>query len=305
MEWLFYAWPNEVAVILVFSGFVWLVLDPQRMLARVDLLFVLPLMFLLTQAVTAPTSICRQTTIDTLMLFATCALLFYVGAWYVRDGAATARIFGGLTLATLFVCMMALEQHFGGLAESRKQASMYLDSSKVPKDLLLRMTSNRVFGSFVYPNALAGFLVISFMPTLTWIGVRARGWAPWVKMDGPRVCGRGDGFLSGTHRVTRRLCGVCGNGVDSVVVQYFQAGSTVSCRGAGPYLGACRGFCSRRAARVSTPWRAKLGGADRLLAWRHCHRQGSSMGRYRTRHVRFDLSEIQDSADGRGSGRPQ
>ena len=37
VEWLFYPWPNEVAVILVFAGFVWLVLDPQRMLARVDL----------------------------------------------------------------------------------------------------------------------------------------------------------------------------------------------------------------------------------------------------------------------------
>lgn len=180
-EWLFYSWPNEMAVILIFTGFVWLVLDPQRMLARVDLLFVLPLMFLLTQALAAPTSICRQTTIDTLMLFATCALLFYVGAWYVRDGAATARIFGGLALATLLVCVLALEQHFGGLEESRKQAAMYLDASKVPKDLLLRMTSNRVFASFVYPNALAGFLVISFMPTLAWIGFRARGWGRSMK----------------------------------------------------------------------------------------------------------------------------
>ena len=180
-EWLFYSWPNELAVILVFTGFIWLVLDPQRMLARVDLLFVLPLMFLLTQALAAPTSICRQTTIDTLMLFAACALLFYVGAWYVRDGAATARIFGGLALATLLVCVLGLEQHFGGLEESRKHAAMYMDLSKVPKDFLLRMTSKRVFASFVYPNALAGFLVIAFAPTLAWIGVRTRGWDRRVK----------------------------------------------------------------------------------------------------------------------------
>jgi O-antigen ligase len=181
VEWLFYPWQNELAVILVFAAFIWLVLDPQRMLARVDLLFVLPLMFLLTQALAAPTSICRQTTIDTLMLFATCALLFYVGAWYVRDGAATAHIFGGLALATLLVCVMALEQHFGGLEASRKHAAMYMDISKMPKDFLLRMTSNRVFATFIYPNALAGFLVITFAPTLAWIGVRARGWDRRVK----------------------------------------------------------------------------------------------------------------------------
>jgi len=181
LEWLFYTWPNELAVILVFAGFVWLVLDPQRMLARVDLLFVLPLMFLLTQALAAPTSICHQTTIDTLLLFAACALLFYVGAWSVRDGAATAQIFGGLALASLLVCLLALEQHFGGLEQSRQQAAIYLDPSKVPKDFLSRMTSNRVFASFVYPNALAGFLVVAFAPVLVWIWVRARGWDTRVR----------------------------------------------------------------------------------------------------------------------------
>ncbi|HUJ11561.1 MAG TPA: O-antigen ligase family protein [Verrucomicrobiae bacterium] len=181
LEWLFYLWPNELAVILVFVGFVWLVLDRERMLARVDFLFVLPLIFLLTQMLAAPTSICRQTTIDTLMLFTTCVLLFYVGAWYVRDGAATARIFGGLALATMLVCVLALEQHFGGLEESRKEALLYLDASKMPKDFLLRMTSNRVFASFVYPNALAGFLVIAFAPTLVWVWVRARGWDARVR----------------------------------------------------------------------------------------------------------------------------
>ena len=180
-EWLFFSWPNELAVILIFAGFVWLVLDPQRMLARVDLLFVLPLMFLLTQALAAPTTICRQTTVDTLMLFAACALLFYVGAWYVRDGAATAQIFGGLALATLLVCVLAMEQHFGGLQKSREYAALYLDTSKAPSDFLLKMTSTRVFASFVYPNTLAGFLVIAFAPTLAWIWVRARGWDARVK----------------------------------------------------------------------------------------------------------------------------
>ena len=180
-EWLFFAWPNELAVILTFGGFVWLVLDPQRMLARVDLLFVLPLIFLLTQVLAAPTSICRQTTIDTLLLFAAATLLFYVGSWYVRDGAATARIFGSLALATLLVCVLALQQHFGGLEESRNYAAMYVEASKAPKGFLLKITSNRVFGSFIYPNSLAGFLVIAFAPTLVWLGVRTRGWLRSVK----------------------------------------------------------------------------------------------------------------------------
>jgi tetratricopeptide (TPR) repeat protein len=182
-EWLFYSWPNEMMIILVFSGLVWLVLDPQRMLARVDLLFVLPLMFLLAQALAAPTTICRQTTVDLLMLFAAGALLFYVGAWYVRDGAAVAQIFGGLAFATLFVCLVALEQHFGGLAQTREYLAMYGDASKLPKDFVLRMSSNRVFATFVYPNALAGFLVIAFAPVVAWIVAAPRTfWNKWMSM---------------------------------------------------------------------------------------------------------------------------
>ena len=181
LEWLSFSWPNELAVILVFGGFIWLVLDRERMLARVDLLFVLPLFFLLAQALAVPGTICRQTTIDTLMLFAACVLLFYVGAWYARDGAATVHVFGGLALATLFVCLLAMQQHFGGLDETREFAATHVDAAKAPKDFLLRMTSNRVFGSFAYPNALAGFLVVAFAPTLAWIWVRARGWDARVK----------------------------------------------------------------------------------------------------------------------------
>ncbi|HVM60793.1 MAG TPA: O-antigen ligase family protein [Verrucomicrobiae bacterium] len=181
VEAIYFTWPNEVAIILVFAGFTWLVLDRERMLARMDLLFVLPLAFLLTQVLASPWTICPQETIDTVLLFAAAVLLFYVGAWYVRDGAATRRIFAGLALSTMFVCIMALQQHFGGLEATREYAATHIDTANAPRDFLLRMTSNRVFGPFVYPNALAGFLVVAFAPVLAWIWVRARSWDARVK----------------------------------------------------------------------------------------------------------------------------
>ena len=55
-------------------------------------------------------------------------------------------------------------------------------SSHGAEDLLLRLTSNRPFAWFGgYPNALAGYLVIAFAPTLAWIWMRARGWDARVK----------------------------------------------------------------------------------------------------------------------------
>lgn len=180
-EWLFYSWPNQLAVIFAFTALTWLVLDPQRMAARVDALFVLPLMFLLAQMPAMAESINRQASNDTVMHFAVCVLLFYAAAWYVRDGASTAAIFGGLTLATFLVCIMAFDQYFGGLDETRQFAALYTDRGSLPEGLLARMTSNRVFGSFVYPNTLAGYIVVAFAPVVAWMWARARSWKTPVK----------------------------------------------------------------------------------------------------------------------------
>ena len=181
-DWVLETWPNQVGVMFIFGALLWLVLDPRRVEARTDLLFVLPLLFLATQALPTLPSINRQMSMDTLVHFACCVLVFYTAAWYVRDGASAAWIFGGLSLATMLVCVAAMRQYFGGLQETREFAAVYLDPTKVPKDFLLRMTSNRPFAWFGgYPNALAGFLVISMAPTLAWTWVRARGWNPGVK----------------------------------------------------------------------------------------------------------------------------
>jgi len=180
-EWVFFAWPNQLATLVAFAGLMWLVLDEHRLAARVDFLFVLPLIFLAAQAVAAPPSIAPQTTADTLMAFAADVLLFYAAAWYVRDGAAAGRIFGALGLATVLVMVTALEQRYGGLQRTREFTALYVDTVHTPPDLLLRLKSNRVFATLTYPNALAGFLVVTFAPMLAWIWMRGRMWVPWMK----------------------------------------------------------------------------------------------------------------------------
>jgi O-antigen ligase len=180
-EWFLSSWPNQLGVMVAFMAFTWLVLDQQRMAARVDALFVLPLVFLLTQVPAMLVSINRQVSNDTVMHFAVCVLLFYGAAWYVRDGASAATVFGGLALATFVACVMALDQYFGGLEETRRFAALYVDPATAPEGFLAKMTSNRVFGSFVYPNTLAGYLVLAFPPLMAWIWVRARGWDARLK----------------------------------------------------------------------------------------------------------------------------
>ena len=185
-EWVFFSWPNATAVIFAFATLSWLVLDSERIAARVDALFLLPMAFLATQALATATSINPQLSADTLAHFATCVLLFYAAAWYARDGATAAQVFGALSLATILVAVCALDQRHGfftgGLAESRSFAARHLDATRVPRDLWLRMSSDRVFAWFGgYPNALAGYVVVTFAPTLAWIWARSRSWDSRVK----------------------------------------------------------------------------------------------------------------------------
>ncbi len=178
-EWIYFSWPNQLGVLFCFGALIWLVLDARRMAARMDGLFVLPVILLAALLAAYPSSINRQVATDTVLHFAVCVLLFYAAAWYARDGASAAHVFGGLGLATFVVCIFALQQWCGGLAETRAMVAEL--GHPLPPDLALRLTSNRVFGTLVYPNALAGFLIVAFGPTLAWIWVRSRNWLPAVK----------------------------------------------------------------------------------------------------------------------------
>jgi O-antigen ligase len=66
---------------------------------------------------------------------------------------------------------MAFEQHYGGLEETRKQFLSQPGADLYPKWYLLKIQSNRVFGSFVYPNAFAGaiLLLLPVSLRLTWL----------------------------------------------------------------------------------------------------------------------------------------
>jgi O-antigen ligase len=180
-EWFFFSWPNQLATMFVFGTLIWIVADRHRMRACVDPLFALPILWLATQVLATPGTVCRQLTGDTLVFFAACVLVFYAAAWYTRDGAAANRIFAALAFATVIVVVIALSQAFGGLEETRNFAAQLPNAASLPADLKGKLTSTRVFGTLGNPNALAGYLVVAFGPVLGWIWVRGRGWDARVK----------------------------------------------------------------------------------------------------------------------------
>ncbi len=174
IEWFYWSWPNQLGVMAGAVLFFLLALDREP-LPRWNLPGVLPALFLATQAVAMWGTICWQTSVDTVLHFSLCVAVFYAAARCAREKQWTDGLLGALAAATLLVCVVALEQQFGGLAATRRYAAAYLDASQLSEEMRAKLTSNRVFGTLVYPNALAGYLAVAFAPVLTWLWSRAQG----------------------------------------------------------------------------------------------------------------------------------
>ncbi len=177
LEWIFFLWPNPLLPLLAFGALSWCVLDPCRAGGRRNVFFYLPALFLVTQLVAVPGSINRHVSMDTVLLFAVGVLLFYGAAWYVRDEVALMRVAGGMGLAAILVCVVALEQYATGFAATED----YARAVASPPEFVAKLAARRVFGTLVSPNALAGFLVVAVGPTLACLWQWTGAWRAGVR----------------------------------------------------------------------------------------------------------------------------
>jgi O-antigen ligase len=188
-EWVFWSWPNQLGVMAAAILF-FLVASERLQPVRIGALGILPAIFLGTQVLAMPMAICAQTALDTLLHFGACAAVFYAAARCAREESGSNWIVGALAAATLLVCASALEQRFGGLEATRRFAAE--NAGVVPHwaEAQAKLASGRVFGTLVYPNALAGFLALVFAPVLAWLWSKAEGAATkWG------VCGVAGGVM--------------------------------------------------------------------------------------------------------------
>jgi O-antigen ligase len=136
----------------------------------------LPLIWLGWELVAATQTVSLPLTKLTIMHFAVCVSLFYLG-FFARKGMSNPwPIWAGMGLALCWAMRAGIEQHFGGLEATRKMlmespATMGADAQMLANpDYLKRIASNRIFGTFAgYPNGLAGGLILFLPLTLAFL----------------------------------------------------------------------------------------------------------------------------------------
>jgi len=136
-------------------------------LPRPRWILVLPAAWLAWQFLAATQSLDPTLSAGTVRHFAACTACFYVGVFVL--GHANRNVFWiCLSVALVVVLGLGFEQHFGGLEETRRYFFLYLypKMNQFPPEYLKKLSSNRIFGTLFYPNALAGALLLVMPPVV-------------------------------------------------------------------------------------------------------------------------------------------
>jgi O-antigen ligase len=140
-------------------------------------LLVLPLLWFIWTFIAGTQSVDWSLTKPTLIHFAACIVCFYLGVFSLSGIRKTGFFWLAIICGFLLVLAQGMEQHFGGLKATREYFLTYVQPQmkEVPPGYLQKISSNRIFATLFYPNALAGAILLLLPPILSVLwGLRER-----------------------------------------------------------------------------------------------------------------------------------
>ena len=200
-----YSWPVKWGYLLMVPVFAagLFAIRWTRLPARGRWLLLLPAFWLGWQFVSATASIAPKLTGPVLGHFSACVGLFYLGWFALRGVRNPWPVWAGLGLGLCWILHVAMTQHFGGLEATRKMSLEGNQASEMMRELGFRnrIMSDRVFGTFMYPNGLAAGLLLLLPVTLVFLWQAAPKVRAGIRMLFVAIlcgCGLGCLFWSGS-----------------------------------------------------------------------------------------------------------
>lgn len=185
--WLLSMWPNQLAILGAFLLLAWGVWTPDGF-ARVSPRAVwIPCVFLATQLATMPSSVSPQVSLDTVVMFAAGLGVYALAMRQPQNPKHDHWPYTVLLGATVLICIVTIQQYFGGLQETRDFFHEHFRDQDVNSDYLIKLGGDRPFGTFVYPNSLGGYLVLVLPVLVARIWKLRDSWEPsavWVVLTG-------------------------------------------------------------------------------------------------------------------------
>jgi len=173
-EWRAFAWPIRFGFLglgLVAAVGVWQIGSHWRPSAPTWIVSLLG-GWIVWQIAATLTSQDRALSQTILAHFVGCVTCFVLGHLALSRVSQPRTFWLCLAAGLIGVLGMGIEQHFGGLEATRRMILQGPQASSLPPEYLARIQSNRVFSTLVYPNALAGVILL-LLPAVGWIAWEA------------------------------------------------------------------------------------------------------------------------------------
>ncbi|NUN92781.1 MAG: O-antigen ligase family protein [Verrucomicrobiae bacterium] len=171
-EWIWASWPSAV-----FFGLLALCLLLAAWEARsggTPLRPMLPAgLFLAAQGLSALSTQDRALSEGVMALFASLAAGFALGIVLGRDERGLRGLLVGWVAGACWVAWSGIAQANGGLEETRRYLEIHPELGAGMPELWDRVSRGRVFATFVYPNALGGYVASTVFFVAAWLAARA------------------------------------------------------------------------------------------------------------------------------------
>jgi len=168
-EFLLTTWPVTwsywaLGLVAIAAGAVW-----RWKTGRLGWMLALPLAWFGWTLLSATQTVDGSLTQLTLLQFGGCVVCFFAGVFGLSELKDLRPVWVGLALGLVVILGMALEQHFGGLERTRLAFENLAPGVRAQFDtpeFRRKILSDRIFGTFIYPNALAGGILLLLPVTL-------------------------------------------------------------------------------------------------------------------------------------------
>ena len=123
-------------------------------------LVLLPALWLAWQGVAASHTIEPRLTWPTLVHFSAVVAGFYLALLVLARLPRSEGFWTALLVGFLLMLWVGFGQHYGGLEQTRRYIYSQPGWEQLPPEQLKRLGSNRIFATLLYPNTLAGVLLL-------------------------------------------------------------------------------------------------------------------------------------------------
>ena len=170
-EFLFQPWPVRWGYVALVGCLVLGAAAGFQIKRRAPKYVVLALcLWLAWQFLAAVTTVDSALTRATLIHFGACVACFFAGHFGLAQMKKPTSFWLPVLMAFGFVLWTGFEQHYGGLDATRSMFYEQPNWQQYPPEYIKKIQSDRIFSTLVYPNALAGaiLLLLPAMMLATW-----------------------------------------------------------------------------------------------------------------------------------------